>query len=62
MHNIQKYLCKKPYRINPHKKNKPHQILSTEIWDTLFPSMPPEVKTNAVYKIQLILGRAYSGN
>jgi len=37
-------------------------VESTEILANLFPGMPDEIKGNAAHEIQVVLGRAYSGN
>ena len=42
--------------------NSGRTVASTEIRDKLFPNMPDKIKDNAAYEIQVVLGRAYSGN
>jgi hypothetical protein len=42
--------------------NSDRTVPSTEIRDNLFPDMSNDVKDNAAYEIQVVLGRAYSGN
>jgi hypothetical protein len=37
-------------------------ISADTILDDLFPNMRNEIKSNAAYEIQVILGRAYAGN
>jgi hypothetical protein len=48
---IHKYIADNPNRI----------VSSTEIRDNLFPDMRDELKENAAWEIQVVLGRGYSG-
>ena len=48
---IRKYIDDNPNRI----------VRSTEIRDNLFPDMRDELKDNAAWEIQVVLGRGYSG-
>ena len=42
--------------------NKSREVSSTEIRDNLFPGISEKANNSAEYEIQVILGRAYSGN
>jgi hypothetical protein len=47
-------------QIKQYLENYPNSS-STLILDSLFPTMQPDLKQNAAYEIQVVLGRAYAG-